>query len=64
MVLYGPVSVLPKPFVSRDVAESVLVSVIEGRAEGINKSCAILEWTGRENDVLLVFDRRTIMSPR
>lgn len=56
--------VLPKPLVSRVVGVNVAVSVIVGRVEGKKRSWAILEFAGRENVVLDVLERMTVMSPQ
>lgn len=60
---HGVMFVLPNPFLSRAVALSVVVSVMGGRADGMNSSCAILEFVGSEKLVLDVLKRMTVMSP-
>ena len=58
------VSVLPKPLVARIVEVKVVASVMGGRADGMKRSWAILEFAGRENAVFVVLERMTVMSPR
>ena len=63
ILLLGMRSVLPNPLVPLVVGVNDVVSVIVGRMDGKNSSCAMFACAGIVTVVLLVFVRMTVMSP-